>query len=44
MNEQHVETFQEDISFTSDLTVSHDEPQSQEEFKGTIVCLFMNLL
>uniref|UniRef100_A0A2D4N481 Uncharacterized protein n=3 Tax=Micrurus spixii TaxID=129469 RepID=A0A2D4N481_9SAUR len=33
MNGQHVETFQEDISFTSDLTASHDEPQSQEDFK-----------
>ncbi|XP_026531630.1 uncharacterized protein LOC113417444 [Notechis scutatus] len=33
MNGQHVETFQEDISFTSDLTASHDEPQSEEDFK-----------
>ncbi|XP_070613420.1 uncharacterized protein [Erythrolamprus reginae] len=33
MNGQHVETFREDISLTSDLTASHDEPQSQEDFK-----------
>ncbi|XP_078250917.1 uncharacterized protein LOC110072797 isoform X1 [Pogona vitticeps] len=33
MNGQHVETFEEDLSFTSDTAVSHDQLEIQEELK-----------
>ncbi|XP_061440494.1 uncharacterized protein LOC133364236 [Rhineura floridana] len=33
MNGQHVEIFEEDLSFTSDAAISHDETPSQEELK-----------
>ncbi|XP_062991657.1 uncharacterized protein LOC134404725 isoform X1 [Elgaria multicarinata webbii] len=33
MNGQHVETFEDDLSFTSDAAVSQDDSQNQEELK-----------
>lgn len=40
MNGHHVETFEEDLSFTSDATVLPDVPQIQDELKGPIAyCL-----
>lgn len=37
MNGQHVETFEDDLSFTSDTAVSHDQLETQEELQGTTV-------
>nr|XP_028601015.1 uncharacterized protein LOC114604738 [Podarcis muralis] len=33
INGLHVETYEEDLSFTSDAAISHDEPMTQEELK-----------
>lgn len=43
LNGQHVETFEEDLAFTSDEVVSFDPPKISSELKGMFIFLFVNV-
>lgn len=43
LNGQHVETFEEDLTFTSDEVVSFDPPKISSELKGMFIFLFANV-
>lgn len=43
LNGQHVETFEEDLTFTSDEVVSFDPPEISSELKGMFIFLFVNV-
>lgn len=43
LNGQHVEIFEEDLTFTSDEVVSLDQPKISSELKGMFIFVFVNV-
>lgn len=43
LNGQHVEIFEEDLTFTSDEVVSFDLPKISSELKGMFIFVFVNV-
>lgn len=43
LNGQHVEIFEEDLTFTSDEVVSFDLPKMSSELKGIFIFVLLNL-